>query len=607
MQRHPLVNGSALSIVLILAVAVGSVVTTFLGRTLVEQKRVAQRGAQIRAARQAVGQLELAKAIISASAYDDGQNVVVQQAIAASPPVIPGTGVLIESVGANRWYRLVSFGEYSRDSGAALTYLRDGTPYVAYNYYVEDQSLGISGKPRGRIHTNQSIEFYYANGYYDDFVSCVDGFVYKNGATSQNTTFAGGTDPAAEVKDLLDLIDYDDLKAEAAVITPTGLEAAVTLVKKNVKIELWSKPQIVKVAVVKTKKVQVGTVYQKVTKTQYRKEYQWVDVTKSRKVWVPSDNSQSTGGTDVGAVSDAGGYWKTESYVVKEYKLVNVPNGTYTTYEWVPVYENQKVTTYVDQLIPGTLQSTTTYPADGRIFYFRDNVKSLGGELNGRATLVADYGVLINDSLQYIDSAGEYAMQHGEDSSKSYDPNPKFQRNHALGIIAKGDIRYSKSCPNHLEINASLISTSGTVGFEGIVVADDGALSLDGSSVKREGLRRYGSVMCSKRPVATLLDAGGQLLHGFKTGESLYDRNLITNPPAGYPNEEVVMWAPNMMAEGGDFTPAGSGTYDSALVTPIGKLTPLSDVHELVRTIGFAWTKDVCTCDVDAVEVYRGN
>lgn len=592
MYRNRLRKGSALSITLLLAVCVGSVVTSFLGRTLVEQNRVSQRASQVRAFRQSLGELELAKAIVSASTFTNGRNDVIQQALDADPPVVPGTGVLVEAAGPGNWYRLAAAGQHGRELGASFTYMRDGAPYVVYNYYVEEQSLGISGRPRGRIHSNHQVEFFYASGFYDDFVSAGDGFHFRNGATAENTVFAGGTDDASDPKDLLDLIDYAVLEGDADVVTPVALEAVVTFKKKDVTIDLWTKQSIVKVAVTKIKKVQVGQEWKQVTQTAYKKEYQWVDVKKSRKVWVPADNSQSSGGTDLGTVSTSGGYWKTEYYYVKEYKLVNVPNGTEKVWKWVPIYENKKVTEYVDQLVPGTLQSSTTYAADGKVFYFKDNIKSLAGELDGRTTLVTEAGVKIVDSLQYVDANGEPAMLHGETNSKTYEANPKFIRNHALGIIAKGDILYSLSCPNHIEINASLISTHGTVAFEGIVVGADGSLTLSASATKRECLRRFGSVMSSKRPCATLLGVDGMLLHGFKTGDSTYDRSLVFNSPPGYPSEQVVMWQPNMKASGADWTDAGRGSYDANVITPLAGLRSMSEVRELVKETAFDWGDD---------------
>ena len=136
-MNRKLRKGSALTILLILAMGVGSVVTSFLGRTLVEQSRVSQRAAATRAYRQAMGQLELAKAIVNMSGYVGGNNIAVSDALASDPPCIQGTGVYVEEAGPDKWYRLVSCGEYSWQMAAVSVYMRDGLPYTGYNYYVE--------------------------------------------------------------------------------------------------------------------------------------------------------------------------------------------------------------------------------------------------------------------------------------------------------------------------------------------------------------------------------------------------------------------------------------------------------------------------------------
>jgi hypothetical protein len=593
-------RGSALATLLILTVGVSAAVTTFLGRTLVEQARVSQRAAQVRDYRQALGQLELAKAVVNQSSFTNGSNDAVQAALAANPPVIPGTGVLVESAGPPRWYRLTSFGDFSHQTSAVYAYMRDGTPYVAYNYYVEDDALGVSGKPRGRIHANKEIEFYYANGFYDDYVSAGEGFVYKNGATPDNTMLAGGSDPGAAEKSLLDFVDYGILKSQAKVVTDPLLEAVVALQDKNVRIDLFTKPSVVQVPVTKFKNVLTGWTQVLVTVTNYVKQWQWVPVQVAHKVWVQVDTTGASGGTDLGGGSNAGGYWKTVYDTVQVFKLVNVPNGTSQVLQWKPVYTAVPYTAYVNQTIPGVLQSSDTYAANGNVFYFSDNVNSLSGNLNGRCTLVSEHNVLITGNVRYHDDNGEYAYLNGLDNTLPYDPNPKFTRNHSLGVIAIGDIRYARSCPDKLEINGSLISTNGVVGMEGIVVStvagkidESSHLSLSGSAVVKTSLRRFGSIMSSKRPVSTLLDNANLVQHGFRTGSSTYDRNNLLNPPPGYPNEEVVMWVPSIRADGPFFTAPGAGSFDSALVTPIGQLTPFPTLRDRVRTSGFRWNPDV--------------
>ena len=588
MTRSRLQKGSALSIMLILAMGVGSVVTSFLGRTLVEQSRVSQRAAHVRAYRQALGQLELAKSIINQAPWVAGQNTAVMAALGANPPVIPGTGVYVESAGPARWYRLVSCGDFADQTAAATAFMRDGTPYVSYNYYVEEHPLGISGRPQGKLHTNQDMQFYFPNGFYDGYVSSVNGYTYKAGADATNTTLAGGSDPATDVKDLLDLIDFTSLQSQAAVVTPPNLEAVVTLLDANVQIDLYDKPTIVQVPVLKTKSVVVGHSWQNYSYWVYKKVWQWVNVQKSKKVWVPVDPN-ATGG-DVGGGGGAGGYWQTQYYWELEFKLVNVPDYINTVLKWLPIYQTQSYTVMVNQSVPGTLQSSNTYPADGSIFFISDNIKSLAGNLNGKCTVVTDHDAMINGSIRYRDSAGEPAFLNGLVPGQPYQPNPAFVRDHAFGLIAKGDIRYARTSPAIMEINASLISTNGMIGMEGIVLDASGNPTLSGAPALKTSLRRYGTIMTAKRPVATLLDIADMVIHGFQAGTSQYDPGLVVIVPPGFASEQMVMWEPDMKVEGAQFTEAGDGEFDPGLVTPVkGILTPIFQVRGLVTALNFDW------------------
>jgi len=589
MNRSKLQKGSALSVILILAMGVGSVVTSFLGRTLVEQSRVSQRASQMRAYRQAMGQLELAKAIINGSGFAGTNNIAVATARASNPPVIPGTGVFVEDAGPARWYRLVSTGEYNRETAATTAFVRDGTPYVSYNYYVEEHPLGISGRPRGKLHTNEEMNFYFPDGYYDGYVTAVDGFDYQAGATIANTTLAGGSNSAEVAKDLLDTIDFAALAAQAAVVTPVDLEADVTLLDANVRIDLYTKPSIVQVPVTKFKKVQTGVVWSPVTVTNYVKQYQWVNVQKSKKVWVPV-NPVNEGGVDVGGGGNVTGYWQTQYYWQLEWKLVNVPSGTTTVWKWVATYANVPYTVMVNQTVAGTFVSTNTYAAADSIFFISDNVRALAGNLNGKCSIITTHDVLVTGSLRYRDSSGQYAYLNGLSNVLAYTPNPAFVRNHALGVIAKGDIRYARTSPAIMEVNGSLISTNGMVGMEGIVLDNAGNPSLSGSQSLKTSLRRFGTIMAAKRPVSSLLNNMNQVIHGFQEGQSEYDEGLITYLPPGAPQEDVAMWHPNMRASGANFTFGGTGVYDVNSVTPIAaSLTPITTVRNQVQNVKFDW------------------
>jgi len=325
--------------------------------------------------------------------------------------------------------------------------------------------------------------------------------------------------------------------------------------------------------------------------TTYTKQYQWVNVQQSKKVWVPA--TTTSGGTDTGGGGTATGYWKTVYYNVLQYKLVNVPTGTTTVWKWVPVYQNQSYTTYVDQTVPGVLQSTNTYPVNGQIIYVSDNIKGISGRLNGRLTISGARDVVITGSLQYVDANNQLAYLNGTNPAQPYVPNPAFIRNHALGIISKGDIKYARTAPASIEINASLISSAGMIGMEGIVLDANGTPTLSGAANIKTSMRRLGAIMSSKRPCATLLDNMNQVMHGFSAGSSTYDRMLLTSAPPGYPTEEVVMWQPNMKCAGANYVAAGSGVFNSGVVTPITNLTSLVTIRAATCNNKFQWIPTV--------------
>ncbi|MCH8913410.1 MAG: hypothetical protein IIA33_07555 [Planctomycetes bacterium] len=106
---------------------------------------------------------------------------------------------LVEKIAGTRWHKLTGVGRYNRDRAAVEAMLRDGTSYIAYNYYVEADGLGISGQPKGKLHANGPVQFFFEGGKYNDFVSSATGFEYKNGATPDNTSmYSGGITSARE-------------------------------------------------------------------------------------------------------------------------------------------------------------------------------------------------------------------------------------------------------------------------------------------------------------------------------------------------------------------------------------------------------------------------
>ncbi|MSR48053.1 MAG: hypothetical protein EXS13_13510 [Planctomycetes bacterium] len=92
--------------------------------------------------------------------------------------------------------------------------------------------------------------------------------------------------------------------------------------------------------------------------------------------------------------------------------------------------------------VPAMLLSSTRYAADGSVFFFKSDIKSLSGELCGSATLVTAASVTISGSVRRGDGNG--------------------RGKGVLVIIAKGDIKRAEDGPDPSEIDAILLSTEGS-------------------------------------------------------------------------------------------------------------------------------------------------
>jgi len=586
-------RGSVLPVCIVVVAGVGATVTTFLGRALVEQNRVRQEAAVERAAWRAQGALELAKNVVLNAPMVNGQNSALSAALASNPPLIAGTPVVIEPAGPARWYRLSARGTFAGSESLAQCLVRDGTVYVAYNYYIEDDNLGVSGQATGRIHTNKTLELYYSGGVYTDLVSAGTGFTYKSGADASNTTFLGGSNQNAASKTLLDNVDFAGLKTSAAYVAPAGLVAEVTLNKTTVTIKLYSASSTVSVAGTKTQKVLTGYTTTIVQSPVYVTVWDWVPVTTSSKVWVdgpPPDSGGSTGGgTDIaGGGSVPTGYWVTTKTTTLVYKQVKVVDHYVDTTTQTPVYSYVTIPSTVTQSVKGTLQSTVTQPASG-VIYIPGTISSLKGDLNGNLTLVTDSTVTIKGNMRYIDSNNKYAYLNGTNpSAGDYVPNPAFVRNHSLAVIAAGDITYymheDSGVPNNFEINGSLISTTGRVGISNITVSSSGSVSVSGDEQKFNSIRRFGTIMSAKRPISTVLKSDGSLRHGFLTGASVYDSNLLTGPPPACPTDGQVEFLESMRLDPGASVGAGAVTFSSG----VSAMPTLKNMSQLEAAIGSA-------------------
>jgi hypothetical protein len=246
--------------------------------------------------------------------------------------------------------------------------VRETEPFSSFVFFQNQHTLGISGAPRGLIHGNTNLAFYFPNGRYTDSVSSVGGFEYRAGATPVNTMLRDAN-PRATPIDLED-VDFTELKGKAtAYVGKEGLDAEIKLYRDGkVRIAPYTPPRYELVDVEEThtilmgyeevtrtvtEQVQVGTtteertrqtvvsyetetytvelpVYedQEVTKTRQIPIYEWQTVTKTRwiKVFVPYDTEgDPAGGTTVGDSGEGilGEYvWIEEEYKVQEQVIV---------------------------------------------------------------------------------------------------------------------------------------------------------------------------------------------------------------------------------------------------------------------------------------------
>lgn len=381
-------------------------------------------------------------------------------------------------------------------------------------------------------------------------------------------------------------VDFTTLKKQAAWSAPAGLVAEIVMKRKKVQIKLFAKYSVVSVPTTKTRQVITGYKTETVSVPKCRVEWRWVNTKKTRKVWVENSGRSAGGGTDV--AGGATGYWKTATYYELVWTKVNVPDGTTTKTQQTPIYKTETYIAYVNQTVAGKHVSTSEIDCTG-VLYFQDAIRSIGGLVNGEVTIVTESTVKITDSLQYVDGNNRYAYLNGTTpAAGAYVANPDFERNHALGIIAKGDINYGLGAPTSLEINANLISTIGTVAMEGIALAAGGTPSRTGSASVKTSLRRYGSIMCNQRPVATLLDATSTVSHGFKAGSSIYDIGALSDPPPGFPNEEPLAFLEIDRIDASEWTAAGT-IEPEAGVAAITGLLGFEDVGEATTTERFDW------------------
>jgi hypothetical protein len=222
------------------------------------------------------------------------------------------------------------------------------------------------------------------------------------------------------------------------------------------------------------------------------------------------------------------------------------------------VYVPQQVQRFRDVVLPEQFLESRTVASSG-ILYFTGPVRKLSGRINGRMTVVTNETARITGSVQYVDSSNRTRMLNGTNENLPYDPNPDYNGSSTLAIMARDDVLYSANLPARVEINGALITTQGTVAFEGLQIAANGetvthqiAGGFTAASYQKESIRRLGGIVSRERPVATYVDGNNNLVAGFRRGRSTMDQAMtFTNgggiAPPGVMAENRPVWGVTML------------------------------------------------------------
>jgi hypothetical protein len=294
--------------------------------------------------------------------------------------------------------------------------IRENEPFSSFVFFQNRHPLGVSGAPRGLIHANDRLQFYFPDGQYVDSVSAVNGFEYKAGATETNTAIANGNPDAQQIN--LEAIDFDVLKTKATFVGDAGLDATIRFYEDGTaRIRQYTPPHYEDVTYTYTdnvlvgyttqtvqqqQQIQVGTVQEERTRQvvdHYDTETYYVDVpiydtqtvTRSRtdpvyetqqveatrqvpvyelqdatctrwvQVFVPY-NTDAGSGTAVGGSGGVPGewQWQQEQYACQQNVLVGYTTETYMTNQQVQVGTNTVTWDENVQVQVGTQQEERT-------------------------------------------------------------------------------------------------------------------------------------------------------------------------------------------------------------------------------------------------------
>jgi type II secretory pathway pseudopilin PulG len=313
-QQQRSERGTILVVVLFIATAIGALAALSSSRVVTETRQQKVLEDESHALTDAYAQLQMAMNVVNTSAYtDENRNIQLLEAMAGDYGGTAGgdpesteawlrdpSGILhgkidgtdvrcytgrdyiqrlaflkgetpteVDPTGTSQsYYVLESAGRHGDTIRVVSALVRENEPFSSFVFFQNRHPLGISGAPRGLIHANDKVEFYFPNGNYVDSVSAVNGFGYEAGATPGNTNVANGNPEAESIN--LEAVDFDALKAKASTFVGTpGLDAEIRfLANGQVQIREYTPPRFEDVEYSWTGDVLVGWTTEQVPETQ---------------------------------------------------------------------------------------------------------------------------------------------------------------------------------------------------------------------------------------------------------------------------------------------------------------------------------------------------
>jgi len=209
--------------------------------------------------------------------------------------------------------------------------VRENEPFSSFVFFQNRGTLGVSGSPRGLIHSNDKIDFYFPDGNYVDSVSSVNGFGFVAGADVGNTNLRNGNPSANKIA--LENVDFTTLKEKATLFQgQAGLDADLTMsASGTIKIEEYTPPHFEDVEKSYTYNKFVG--------------YSWETYTVNEPVQI--------GTQEVSYDEQVLDHYDTETYNVIEQVQVGTIQVSYTVqevdyYDTVTKYKTEQVVDYYE-------------------------------------------------------------------------------------------------------------------------------------------------------------------------------------------------------------------------------------------------------------------